>query len=135
MTGTFTLRGVVNGKLYEIGKPYDSFTISLTGDVITMAETAVTLAGTAEQIAAIGTEALFIVVIPEMAGTLSWGGATAADNSSIRCIANVPVFLPSGDTTEYAATNETRAEGADAAITALYYDADVDGQVRVFIGR
>lgn len=135
MTGTLTLRGLVNGELYQIGNIYNGFTFTLSADVFTKAEVDVTAAGTAEQIAAIGTEAIFIVVIPEVAGVLSWGGATAADNSSIRCVAGVPVLLPSGDTTVYAATNETRAEGADAAITALWFDADADGQVRVFIGR
>lgn len=133
---TFKIQGVVDGVYYEFGDIYGPTTISTSADVVLPGNTvAVTAAGTGQQVASFSAAPALVAIYTEVAGSLSWGGATGADNSSVNLRAGSIFFIPTGVTTVDAASAELRSEAADADITQVWFDADSDGHVRVFAAR
>lgn len=133
--GTFKISVLVNGQLYQMGSAYDPFSLALSGDVVSMSEVNCTAASGGELIATFGTVPLFVVIIPEQDGVLSWRGTADADNSSVKLLAGWPFIFSTGITSADDTTPELRSEAAAQNITQLWYDTTVNGQVRILVGR
>ena len=133
--GTFKISVLVNGQLYQMGSAYDPFSLALSADVVSMSEVNCTAASGGELIATFGSVPLFVVVISEQDGVLSWRGTADADNSSAKLLAGWPFILSTGITSEAAATPELRSEATAQNVTQLWFDISVNGQVRILVGR
>lgn len=134
----FKISGVLNGTRSTAGELHNPSALTTSSDVI--ADKTITVAsattatlltiGTGEDI----TSAVGFVVIPSVAGHLCWSSATAANNSAIVCVADVPVILPSGNTLPYQTTVSNRIDETAEAITTISFRNTglASGKVRIF---
>ena len=127
---TLKIEVLSDDKFYQVERDSRSFSYTISGNVVSLGNVAVLAASTAQQIASFSAAPTFLYVLPDVAGTLAWGGSTGADNASIECAAGKPILLAGvGQLTADAASAETRAEASAVDITQLWFDADSNGEV------
>lgn len=133
--GTFFGEILVNGNLRKVGSKWDPFTLATSADVVLDSDVDVTAASGGQLLSTFGSVPLCVIVIPEVAGSLSWASVTETNNSAIDLRAGWPFILPTGTMPDYNTTTETRSEASSSNIVNIYFDADTDGQVRVIALR
>jgi len=136
----FQIKGTVNTSLIQ--EPTDGLyapvQVTLSSDIVyretvSVADTTVTellTIGSGDDVAS----STFIVLIPTVKTVFCWQLATASDNNTAECAANVPFILSTGKANPYNATPATAIADTPAAIDTItaYQSTGGAGKVHIF---